>query len=78
MNNLIEKFQSKNSIKNIIGLIIGALAGYLYYHFIGCTSGGCAITSNPYMSILWGAVLGYLLFDMYKIKDRTKESDQTT
>ncbi len=78
MNNLIEKIQSKNSIKNIIGLVIGALAGYLYYHFIGCTSGGCAITSNPYMSILWGAVLGYLLFDMYKIKDKTKESDQTT
>jgi hypothetical protein len=77
MNSLIEKLQSKNSIKNIIGLIFGALAGYLYYHFIGCTSGGCAITSNPYMSILWGAVMGYLLFDIYKIKDRAKENDQT-
>jgi len=65
-------FLTRNRIKNIIGLLIGALGGYLYYYFIGCTSGSCAITSNPYMSILWGSLLGYLLFDMFKLKEQPK------
>lgn len=47
---------------NIVGALIGALLGYLYYHFIGCNSGSCPITSNPYISVIWGAVMGYLLF----------------
>ncbi|MDR4987903.1 MAG: hypothetical protein RG741_03575 [Bacteroidales bacterium] len=43
----------------------GILGGYAYYHFIGCQSGGCAITSNPYMSMLWGGIMGYLLPDFF-------------
>lgn len=70
MEKSISRHFTKNVIKNIIGLLIGAIGGYLYYHYVGCASGGCAITSNPYLSILWGAVLGYLLFDMFKIKDK--------
>ena len=38
----------------------GCLAGYAYYRFIGC-SGGCAITSSPYISTLYGGVIGLLL-----------------
>lgn len=63
-------FTSRNTLKNFAGLLIGALAGYLYYIKIGCTSGTCAITSNPYMSVLWGAAMGFLLFDLFKIKDK--------
>ena len=40
--------------------IDGCLAGYAYYRFIGC-SGGCAITSSPYISTLYGGVIGLLL-----------------
>ena len=40
--------------------IAGCLAGYAYYRFIGC-SGGCAITSSPYISTLYGGVIGLLL-----------------
>jgi hypothetical protein len=29
-----------------IGVILDAICGYLYYHFVGCNSGTCAITSN--------------------------------
>lgn len=76
MEKSISTFLTKNRIKNIIGITIGALGGYLYYYFIGCTSGTCAITSNPYMSILWGAVLGYLLFDIFKIKDKPRDSTE--
>jgi hypothetical protein len=44
-----------------LSVLVGAFAGYLYYHFVGCSSGQCAITSNPYMSIIWGGFLGYFL-----------------
>lgn len=39
----------------------GGVGGYLYYLLIGCASGACAITSNPLISTLYGAVLGLLL-----------------
>lgn len=39
----------------------GALAGYLYYFFVGCASGTCVITSNPYISTIYGGVLGFLI-----------------
>jgi hypothetical protein len=46
----------------MIGLAVGALGGYLYYHFIGCTSGSCPITSQPLNSTLYGAMMGGLAF----------------
>ncbi|UPT66980.1 MAG: DUF6132 family protein [Sphingobacteriales bacterium JAD_PAG50586_3] len=50
----------------IIGIVVGAIAGYLYYTNIGCASGTCAITSKPLNSTLYGAVMGGLLFSMFK------------
>ncbi len=48
----------------IIGIITGAIGGYLYYHFIDCGSGACPITSIPLNSTLYGAMMGGLLFNM--------------
>lgn len=50
----------------IIGVIIGAIGGYLYYHFVGCASGTCAITSKPLNSTLYGGMMGGLLFNTFK------------
>ncbi len=44
-----------------IGIIVGGVAGFLYWKFIGCTSGACPITSNKFISIAYGALLGSLL-----------------
>ncbi|MBK7883902.1 MAG: hypothetical protein IPJ81_08915 [Chitinophagaceae bacterium] len=57
----------------IIGLIAGAIAGYLYYHFVGCVSGTCAITSKPWNSTLYGAMMGGLLFNMFKTGKTKKD-----
>jgi hypothetical protein len=56
---------------HILGIIIGAIAGYAYYYFVGCASGNCAITSKPLNSTLYGAVMGGLLADLFK-KEKTK------
>jgi len=66
------KKKSKFNFLPVIGAVVGAIGGYIYYIEVGCSSGGCAITSNPYLSMLWGAALGYLLFGMLK-KRKPKE-----
>jgi len=47
------------------GIIVGAIAGYLYYFYVGCVSGTCAITSKPLNSALYGALMGGLVFNMF-------------
>ena len=58
----------KNLIKNSIGVVLGGIGGYLYYYYVGCQSGSCALKSNPYAMVAWGAGVGYLVFDLFKIK----------
>ncbi len=60
---------------SLIGLVVGAIGGYFYYIEIGCKSGSCAITSNPYMSVLWGAAIGYLVFDLFRTRPKPKSGD---
>lgn len=52
--------------RNLTGIALGAVAGWLYWHFIGCSSGTCAITSKPLNSTLYGALMGYLVVGMLK------------
>lgn len=68
----IKAFGKKHYLK-IIGIVLGAAGGYAYYYFIGCNSGGCPITSNPNISIMYGAVLGYLFLDMFSKKDKKED-----
>ncbi len=53
----------KKYIKQIIGFFVGAVAGFLYYRFIGCKSGSCPLTGNPYVSVLFGGIFGMLIVD---------------
>ena len=64
----MKQFIKKHLLK-IVGVIVGMTGGYLYYYFIGCNSGTCPITSNPYISIIYGGVMGYLVFDLFKKKE---------
>jgi len=52
-------FSSWRFWKPFLATAGGAVAGFLYYHFIGCESGQCAITSSPYMSVIWGGFIGF-------------------
>ncbi len=48
-------------VRLIIGVVGGGLLGYGVYRFIGCSSGACPITANPWTSTLVGMVFGALL-----------------
>ena len=50
----------------IIGAVLGAVLGFLYYKFVGCASGACPITSNPHISTVYGAILGVLIAGIFK------------
>lgn len=49
----------------VLGVAFGALAGYFYWQHFGCTS-GCAITSSPVNSSLYGALMGGSLFHSFR------------
>jgi len=56
-----------------IGILVGAIGGYLYYYYVGCASGTCAITSKPVNSTMYGAMMGGLAFNIFqKEKTNTK------
>jgi len=52
---------------------VGAIGGFAYYYFVGCVSGTCAITSNPYISTAYGAVFGLLVSLLLPEKKKSKE-----
>lgn len=68
-----EKKKKKFNFIPVLGAVLGGIGGYIYYIEVGCNSGSCAITSNPYMSMLWGAAMGYLLFDLFSKRKRKQE-----
>ncbi len=62
---MIKSFIQRNKLM-LLGVLLGGIAGYLYYHFIGCVTGTCAITSKPVNSTVYFAVMGGLGFSMLK------------
>ncbi len=65
--------------KRAIAGAIGAAAGYAYYYYIGCMSGTCPITGNPYISTLYGAVAGMMLVSgKKKPQDNDHGNDAST
>lgn len=55
---------------------LGLLGGFLYWRFVGCQSGSCAITSKWYMSTLMGGVIGYLAGDTINDFRKKKEKKE--
>jgi Family of unknown function (DUF6132) len=48
-------------IWHISPVLFGAAGGFLFNRFVGCKTGGCPITKNPWMSTIYGALLGAML-----------------
>jgi hypothetical protein len=70
MNKIIHsiRLQLKQHLLTVIGAVVGGVGGFLYWYFIGCASGTCPIQSNPFMSTVWGLLLGGLIFSLFEKK----------
>ena len=64
------KFNYKRIMIITLGVIVGGIAGYSYWKYVGCTSGNCSITSVWYKSTLYGMLLGSMVFDL--VQDNLK------
>ncbi|MBD8389305.1 hypothetical protein [Dysgonomonas sp. BGC7] len=56
---------AKKNWPYLVGGLIGGAGGYIYWYYIGCSTGTCPITASPTMSILWGTLLGATLLSMF-------------
>lgn len=45
----------------VLFAVVGAGLGYAWYRVVGCSSGTCPITSNPWTSTAYGAIMGGLI-----------------
>jgi len=52
-------------MKYLLAIVIGGALGYLYYKKVGCPNGSCPITANPYITTIYGSVLGSVLVSMF-------------
>ena len=48
-------------LRIVIGMVVGGALGFAFYKVVGCSSGACPLTSNPFVSTLYGSVLGAVL-----------------
>ena len=71
---LKEFFKSWYFWKPFLGVIIGGVSGFLFFYFVGCKSGSCAITSNPFSSILMGSFLGFFITSSPCLRSTTPPS----
>jgi len=69
----MKKWLLKNKL-TLIGVALGGFGGCLYYLFVGCASGTCAITSSAVNSTIYFSVLGGLLMNI--LKPETKKSSE--
>jgi hypothetical protein len=42
-------------VKSVVGALVGAAVGYAMYRFVGCKTGACPLTANPWVAMaIWG------------------------
>lgn len=48
-------------MKYVLSVGLGLPGGYLYYRFVGCSGNSCPITSNPWSTMAYGALMGLIV-----------------
>ena len=57
---------TKRYLLTALGVVIGMVGGFLYWRYVGCSSGTCPITSSPVNCTLWGGAMGGLLLNIFE------------
>jgi len=50
----------------LIGAAVGAVLGFGWHKLVGCSSGACPLTANPYISTLYGVAVGALIAGSFR------------
>jgi len=53
-------------LRILIGAAIGAGLGFGWHKFVGCPTGGCPLTANPYVATLYGMTMGALIATSFR------------
>jgi len=48
-------------LRILIGAIMGAGLGFGWHKLVGCSTGACPLTANPFVSTLYGMAVGALM-----------------
>lgn len=48
-------------MKWIAGAVLGAALGWAYQRFVGCADGTCPLTRHAWITMLYGALIGWLI-----------------
>ncbi|MBS1261606.1 MAG: hypothetical protein MAG453_00935 [Calditrichaeota bacterium] len=48
-------------IVHIAGVLAGGFLGWLYWAKVGCVTGTCPLTANPWITTGYGALLGFVV-----------------
>lgn len=70
----MKNWMAKNKLL-FIGAALGAIGGFLYWKYVGCLTGTCAITSNPARSTIYFAIMGALVFNLFKKSEKQIQND---
>lgn len=69
-NDVDDKYDVKNVrikappvmlVRAILGTVLGGVAGFGVYRYVGCADGTCLITSSPWGSVVYFMILGFVL-----------------
>jgi hypothetical protein len=55
--------------------VIGAIAGFLYWNYVGCATGSCGITANWHTSTAYGSLMGWFVGDFASNKFNSKKNE---
>jgi len=68
LNGIWKIIMNNKLYRILLGVFIGAGIGLLYWKFIGCTSGTCPLTSNPFSTTFIFGLMGGLFASDKKSK----------
>ncbi len=66
---------ARTAIRRGLPILLGAAGGFAYYYFIGCTSGGCPITGNPWISTAYGGIIGFVATGGLRARGDSQKND---
>jgi hypothetical protein len=61
--------------KHFTWIAVGGIAGFGWYYFVGCATGTCPISSNPYISTGYGALIAALASTARSGPGQAKKAD---